>query len=355
MRLIFFRATDFRCLSSIEFEPDPDFSLVVGPNASGKTSLLEAIAYLGRGRSFRSASTAEVTRHGEKEFVLFGKVQEDDHVTGVGVRNSAAGLEVHVGGEAAAGAAALAETLPLQVIDPEVHDLVGGAPENRRKYLDWIAFHVEPGYLETWRRFRRTLRQRNAALRDGVAAGVLAGWTEEFVLAAERLDAGRRRALALTEATLEATVGAVFEDEVAFGYEPGWNAERGLERSLEAGAERERQVGSTQVGPHRADLRISFTARRARSVVSRGQEKLLASAMLLAATETAQDALGKPMLLLLDDPAAELDAESLRRLLERVLAIGCQVIATSLDAALPVVSEPALFHVEHGRLARAGD
>jgi DNA replication and repair protein RecF len=100
-----------------------------------------------------------------------------------------------------------------------------------------------------------------------------------------------------------------------------------------------------------ADLRISYDERQARKLVSRGQQKLLASAMILAATETAQTALERPLLLLLDDPAAELDAESLARLLAAVRGLGCQVVASSLDRdTLETPPGAAVFHVEHGTL-----
>ncbi len=349
-----FTATDFRCLAEVEFEPDPEFSLIVGPNASGKTSILEAIAYLGRGRSFRRASTNELVRHGAVEFVLFARLADGEHETRLGARNGAAGLEVRVNGQPGGGAAALAEALPLQVIDPDVHDLVAGAPDERRRYLDWIAFHVEHGYLEAWRRFRRVLKQRNAALRADAAPATLAGFTTEFVAAAERLDAGRRRALAAVAPALEAATDQLLGEAVRFSYEPGWNADKGLAVALDEGAARERQAGATQYGAHRADLRVRQETRRARAVVSRGQQKLLASAMILAATETVQEVRERPLVLLLDDPAAELDTDSLGRLLARVLGLGCQVIATSLEArSLPVPAGAALFHVEHGRLTGA--
>ena len=100
--------------------------------------------------------------------------------------------------------------------------------------------------------------------------------------------------------------------------------------ALEDGLERDLQLGSTQQGPHRADLKLSYDERQARKLVSRGQQKLLASAMILAATETAQTALERPLLLLLDDPAAELDAIACAAD-AAVVGLGCQVIATSLE------------------------
>ena len=103
---------------------------------------------------------------------------------------------------------------------------------------------------------------------------------------------------------------------------------------------------------HAANTRIE---RQARKLVSRGQQKLLASAMILAATETAQAALERPLLLLLDDPAAELDSDSIARLMAAVSALGCQVVATSLDPeALVFPEEPVMFHVEQGAVTTPG-
>jgi DNA replication and repair protein RecF len=350
-----FAAENFRCLERAELRVEPGYNLIYGANASGKTSILEAMAYLGRGRSFRGAATADLVRHGSQAFVLFGRVSDGGRQARVGVRNGRDGLEVRIDGEAGGGAAALAAALPLQVIDPEVHGLVGGAPDGRRRYLDWIAFHVEHDYLETWRRFRRALRQRNAALRDGASRAVVDGWTAEFVELAIRIDAGRRTAVARVSGALEATGAELLGSGVEIRYHPGWNEDRPLAELLEAALDRERQQGSTLSGPHRADLGLRYDEHRARKRVSRGQQKLLACAMILAATETAQAALGRPLLLLMDDPAAELDAPSLSRLMGRVAGLGSQVVATSLvpDARL-FGGEAAVFHVEHGRLDRVG-
>ena len=348
-----FSAQNFRCLSRIELNADPRHNLIYGANASGKTSILEAMAYLGRGKSFRGASISDLVQHGNREFVLFGRVTDGGRSSSVGVRNSSEGLEVRIDGESGGGAAALAGALPLQVIDPDVHGLVAGAPDGRRRYLDWIAFHVEHGYLDAWRRFRRALKQRNAALRSGAASTTIRGWNAEFVALAETLDAGRRLALEVATDGLEEAGSDLLGSEVRFDYRPGWKEGASLLEALESGLERDVQLGSTQAGPQRADLKLIYDERQARKLVSRGQQKLLACAMVLAAVETAQTALERPMLLLLDDPAAELDADSLGGLMRRVNQLGCQVIATSLEPDLGLFQQKAaLFHVEHGELRR---
>lgn len=346
-----FRATNFRCLENAELELAADFNLIYGANASGKTSLLEALAYLGRGKSFRGASTANLIQHGKDEFVLYGQVEGLTHTTSLGVRNSRAGLEVRVDGDSEGGAAALAEALPLQVIDPEVHNLVAGGPEQRRRFLDWVAFHVEQEHLVAWRKFRRALKQRNAALKARSGAATINSWNAEFVELSADLDESRRRALDVALESLETYGRDLLGTDLGFSYQKGWTKGKTLDQALIEGLDRDLQLGATQNGPHRADIKISFDTKQAKKLVSRGQQKLLASAMVLAATETAQTALERPLLLILDDPAAELDNDSLGRLMAAVAGLGCQVVATSLEAeVLGTPPGAAMFRVEHGIL-----
>ena len=274
MALVELKCTDFRCLASAALSLEPGNNLIFGANASGKTSLLEAMAYLGRGRSFRGASVRELIRHGAEEFLIVGTVEHDGLSQTLGVRNGRQGQEVHAGGEKTASAAPLAEALPLQVIDPDVHSLIAGGPESRRRYIDWLAFHVEPGYLEAWRRYRRALKQRNAALKSGGNPAGLRRVERRDGELGVLVDGARQRMVALVSPSLvetgEALLGA---PAVAIEYRQGWNAELSLAEALVAGAERDLQLGSTQAGPHRADLALAYDERKARRVVSRGQQK----------------------------------------------------------------------------------
>ena len=173
---------------------------------------------------------------------------------------------------------------------------------------------------------------------------------------AARLDQSRQRVLEICMNALLEQGRALLQTDLRFDYRRGWARDRELLQALEDGLDRDRQLGATQSGPHRAELAVRYDERQARKLVSRGQQKLLASAMILAATETAQAAIEKPLLLLLDDPAAELDGNSVERLMLAVAALGCQVIVTSLDSgALRFPDEPRLFHVEHGDVLGADD
>lgn len=275
-----------------------------------------------------------VVQHGERDFVVFGRVSRGGREATVGVRNGRDSLEVRIDGEPGKGIADLAEIMPLQVIDPEVHSLVAGGPEQRRRYIDWMVFHVEPGYLTAWRRFRRVLKQRNSLLKQGANRRDLDSWDEEFVALAAEIHRIRRNVLALALPEIEAIAGTLLEDEVGLSYQQGWKAEASLKEALEASRDRDRQLGSSQVGPHRAELRIVASERQARRLVSRGQQKLLASALILGACDVVQTAMERPILVLMDDPAAELDRDSLRRIVAGAVHLGTQLIVTSLDPGL---------------------
>lgn len=349
MALLSVKITDFRCLASADVRLDPVANLIVGPNAAGKTSVLEAIAYLGRGRSFRGASVDKVVRHGRKECVVFGIVEKAGGKHKLGVRNSREGLEISVDGDLSGGAASLAAQLPLQVIDPDVHNLVAGGPDERRRYLDWLGFHVEQPYLDLWRTFRRALRQRNAVLKDRPRPAELDVWDRELALAGERLDSVRAGLFEVLRPILEETASELVQSQIEFAYRRGWAEDATLGEVLGKNRERDVAAGSTGSGPQRADIALRYDERQARKLVSRGQQKLLACGMILAGVEVVQEALGDPLTLLLDDPAAELDRDSLARLMRSVERLGCQVVATSLNAEIDIfATDPAVFHVERG-------
>jgi len=340
-------------LASAELEFDPGHNLIYGANAAGKTSILEAVAYLGRARSFRGAGNTELVRHGQEDFVIFGRAGTERRGVTLGVRNGKSGLDVHTNGEKSPSAASLAEVLPLQIVDPDIHNLVAGGPEGRRRYIDWIAFHVEQGYLEGWRRFRRALKQRNAALRENAAPAALTGWNEELGNLGVAVDEARQRIIEIVGPVFEEFGKTLLRSPVSFEYHQGWPGSKTLHETLGDAVDRDRQLAGTQFGPHRADLKVNFDDRRARKLVSRGQQKLLACAMVLAATEVVQTHLEKPLLLLLDDPAAELDRDAVCRLMRCVESLGSQVVATVLDPSQPLFTNtPAMFHVEHGVIQR---
>ena len=354
MALSRLHVTDFRCFAAADLEFSPQANLIFGNNASGKTSLLEAIFFLGRGRSFRTAKTESLVHRGREGFVLSAQVLGPAGVIPVGIARSTAGLEARIGGTTAQGLAQLAELLPAQLFDSGAHELVEGGPRHRRQFLDWGVFHVEPGFLEAWRRYQRALKQRNTLLRQGATDALVRSWEPELATAGLALHdsrlgyLGRLEPVALGWAT-RLLAGA----ELNFRYLQGWPEGKALEAALADSRPRDRETGVTQTGPHRADVRIEWDGVPAQQRVSRGQQKVLAGALLLAQAAFVHDATRRRCLLLLDDLAAELDAEHLARFLDLVQESGAQVFLTSVDPArFPVWPEAWTFHVEQGEIRR---
>src|SRR6202142_786046 len=159
------QVSDFRCLRSAELDLDPEFTLISGPNASGKTSLLESIYVLGRGRSFRTRRIDNLIRTGCERFIIYGQVELPERRTGLGVEGSVQGIRAKLSGERVSSLAELAAVLPVQIIDPEVHRLIEEGPSRRRRFLDWGVFHVEHEFVHRWQQYQLVLKQRNAGLK----------------------------------------------------------------------------------------------------------------------------------------------------------------------------------------------
>lgn len=354
MSLARLEIAEFRCLERACLALDSRYNLFVGPNASGKTSLLEAIFFLGRGRSFRTRRLDRLVRQGQDAFRIVGWVESGGRTTVLGVGGDRRSTEIRIGGAPAGGAGELATHFPPQIIDPEIHKLLEEGPHRRRRYLDWGVFHVEQSFLETWQRYHRALRQRNAALKAGSDPGAAKAWDPELLAAGRRLDEIRRSYLTLLEPTLAEFGRRLLGLPVSLAYHAGWPAEETFEAALARSTERDRRYGITHVGPHRADVTARVDGHVARERVSRGQQKLLASALTLAQLAVQEVRAPGSGALLLDDPAAELDADNLGRLLEVVRELHVQLFVTALRPDLPGLGSPgALFHVEQGQVRPA--
>ena len=348
-----FRAERFRCLADVELELDPGANLFVGPNASGKTSLLEAAFFLSRGRSFRSRQRDALIGHGADAFLLTGNVLTAAGPIGLGVRGSRSGTEWHVGGEPAAGSAETAERFPAQIVDPEVHKLLEEGPGRRRRFLDWGVFHVEHGFLPNWRRYHQALRQRNAALKQDAGDADLAAWEQELSASGEVLAAQRDGYLTRLADPLASIGTALLGSPIRLVHHRGWDAEKPLLEAIANDRRRDRRYRATQLGPHRGDVVVQVEDRPAKDRVSRGQQKLVAAGLMLAQLQLQEQERPGRSALLLDDPAAELDGENLSRLMALVRGASAQLWVTSLKPDISEHLEQAkVFHVKHGKINR---
>lgn len=343
----------FRNLAHVSLEFSPHFNVVTGPNGAGKTSLLEAIHCLARARSFLSVRTERLIQRGATAFLVRGDVDVAETPHRVVVMRSSERTRVRLDGEDVRSLSAVARYLPIQVITTESQQLLTGGPVERRRFLNWGVFHVEPRYREWWRRYDRTLGQRNAALRQGDER-LAAACEGELAAAAVHLDAARREFLRELVPHWEAFLSRWLPElNLAWRYRSGWREGSALSDRLRAGRAQELAAGYTLHGPHRADFRLSVDGVDAAHQLSRGQQKLVVMALRLAQLTLAAASGGGTPVVLLDDLGAELDSTNRRQVLEAVEAMPAQVFVTAIGPeALAYRPEHArLFHVEQGRYA----
>jgi DNA replication and repair protein RecF len=350
MSLAELQISNLRCVESAVMEFSAELSLVTGENGAGKTSILEAVFLLGRGRSFRTRASERLIRHGQDALTVFGRTH-DSPVRAAGVEVSAKGTRARIDGQDARSLIELSGVLPVQIIDPEIHKLIEQGPERRRRWLDWLVFHVEPTFGGHWSRYQRALKQRNAALRDG--SRDVSAWNSQLIESGDAITRARRLALEQLDPYLQRLFEAFSGLDIDVGFHAGWSQERTLAEALGFSLERDRERGLTHAGPHRADVLLRTKGRTARETLSRGQQKLAGVAMIVSQLQLLQESRGLRATLLLDDPAAELDTQNLGKLFEELGSLRCQMIATSLSPETSLFQAPkATFHVEQGRVIR---
>ena len=343
---------NFRCFKDAQLEFDQKLNWIVGQNASGKTSLLEALFFLGHGRSFRSSRPDRLVRSGETAFEIVARVRDGGRSQVLGVGRRDGDTVARLGGETLRSKAQAAEVLPVVILDSAMNELVSGGPGERRRWLDWGVFHVEQQFLAIWRAYQLALRQRNEALKRGVADRALLPWTQAVARSGEALTRLRQQHFArLAEIVQEYMAVALPGVAVDIELRHGWAEGEPLEDALSRHAVRDRELGNTRYGPHRADIQLRVDGLPAEERLSRGQQKMLAGAMWLSQVQLFVRELARRPLLLVDDLAAELDAEHLGRFLELLGRQEAQQVLTAIgdaEIARTGLIGGKVFHVEQG-------
>lgn len=354
MRLNELRLENLRNIRELLFQPDPGVNLLTGPNGAGKTSVLEGIYLLSHARSFRTRRSEFLLRNGADRLTVFGSVVRKAAPVRLGLLQEAGAWAGRVDGRPPASLAALLEHCAVVCFEPGSHALISGASDERRRFIDWGVFHVEHDFSAVAKRYRRALRQRNAALREGLADQQLSVWDDELARAAEPLAGARKRYLDRLRPRLVELLADYLPDlgAVDLRYRPGWDQDRDLATVLAEVHAIDRQRGHTTRGPHRADWILTFPGAPRREQLSRGQEKLCAIACMLAQAGLYQNDHGEWPIVVLDDLPSELDQPHLDAAL-RSLSPTAQVFLSSTDipdALGRTGIDFRRFHVEQGVL-----
>lgn len=342
-----------RNLQSVSLLPHSRINLLTGANGSGKSSVLEALHLLGLGRSFRSGRARRLVNDEQSACTVFAGFADEGQA---GIQRGANGdTDLKLDGRSQITMAELAQRLPLALLDPESMDLLDAGSKPRRAQMDWGVFHVEHRFYPVWLRYQRALKQRNSLLRSG-SIGRLesAVWDKELADSAAQLHQLRSDYLNRWQPLWEARIQGFLPGlELTLEYSPGWDTTLSLAELLSASWDRDQEKGFTQLGPHRADLRVKKGAAPADELLSRGQKKLVVCALKLSQVSLLREQ-GRECVLLVDDLASELDAVARQRLIDYLAASQAQVFITAIEAdavkpALDAAGESyKLFHVEHG-------
>lgn len=352
---------NFRNLACVDFTPCPEVNLIVGANGSGKTSILEAIYFLGRGKSFRTSSLAHLIRHEQLSFSLFSQILKNDRWLMLGMERLNDGNSRYRLDETdIPNIVELAQALPLSIINSNSHQLLEGGPLNRRKFIDWGLFYHHSHFMLHWKQFELALKQRNAALRARRPRSEIEGWTQELIKHGTILSQLRSAYIQKLTPYILAQVNQLLPlPFLSIHYHPGWDASVEFGHALERNWHNDVRQGFTQLGPHRADLGIGYSQGPIKQNLSRGQQKLLIYGMMLAQGFLLLQEFNRNTLYLMDDLTSELDNDNRMLLFSHLGAQKTQFFVTAIEGELVLPAEKnnrfKLFHVKHGRVSAAGN
>jgi len=343
--------SDFRNYRTLSLTPAPHLNVLAGPNAQGKTNLLEGLGVLLVGRSFRGAKAADMLGWGASSAFVGGEIRRGETVRAI--RRAVVQREDGrwgIGGEGCPWARAIGFGWQDLAILTE-------GPQARRNFIDGFAGKLYAAHLSGLARYRQIVARRNHLLQTGGLGaglrGALAPWNEQLARAGLELATRRRAAVDALETEARGLYPTLAgAGAVKLQYCAALGSDAGVAEflvALEARFPEEARRGQTLVGPHRDDLLIEVDGRDLRLYGSRGQQRLMALTLRLAEVEPVARTVGSPPVLLLDDALSELDPHVQARVIEHIATAG-QVFLTTADATLPEVRRVTWWDVREGRV-----
>ncbi len=345
-----FRVRDFRCIAEVRVELSADEVWLIGPNASGKTSLLEAIYLLLRGHTFLSTRHGPLVRMGAESASIECRIHtnedQSERLTCL-VRGRA--RHARLGGEEVSYQSLARRIGLVRFFGANAQELISGEPRIRRTFVDWNLLHVVPAYRDLSAKYSRLLQQRNAALKARMQPVTI--WDADLAMLAEQIAEHREKYLKQIADEIKPIGTRFFGGRApALKWLHGWPLELGMLDALRRNADSDQRRGFTQCGPHRFSAVLSIGSNQA--VGSRGEQKLLAATFQIAC-ETVHIKYGnQPSIWLVDDAFAELTPGNGALLINELRGFSGQTFFASMsEPAESLVNGPRtrqVFHVEHG-------
>ncbi|WP_372844169.1 DNA replication/repair protein RecF [Psychrobacter sp.] len=374
-------------------------NIIIGANGSGKTSLLEAIFLLSRGKSFRHHQPKRYIQHHQNSATVHARLS--DSSTLAIQKQADATTVLRLNQSTVYNQSILTEQLPTLLIDPSTMDMLEQGSASRRQLLDWLVFHMKQGFHPQWLAYQRLLKQRNSLLKKTrhltqVQLAELKSWDKGLSNHAALIHHYRERIFLEWQPYFANSIAQLlptYAEQLSLSYNAGYDTHIALDIQLNERLEQDLQLGYTRIGNHRADIHVHWRSNgsiasntdlsdigreqdinpklpvlkeQAANVLSRGEKKLLITALRLSqlplllntqkTSSISDNSAQITPVVLLDDITAELDDRAIDILLSTLAQLPCQVFMTSLtEEVLPVVhqywSEPNTFHVKQGQIS----
>ena len=354
MSLVDVHIKGVRNIDTAQLKPSGGLNIIIGPNGSGKTSILESLYLLSRARSFRTHNIKKVINKSQLHLMVYAQLSEQAVQHKLAVKKDSSSTIIRVDGKSQKKSSELSRLFYAHLIRPESQTLLENGSAPRRSFVDWGVFHVKHEFIETHKRFNQFLKQRNKLLKLK-QLDTLDSWDNKLSEYGILLSNEREKYIQKLEASLKEITGLVMnETGFSIRYLKGWEKETSLYEALRKTKVRDTQFGYTTVGPQKSDFRIILNKLPVQDYLSRGQMKLLVISLYLAQVKIMSELSTKSVCVLVDDLAAELDAESFKKIMLFLINMNTQVFLTTTnkDLFLEYIEEndSKVFHVKHGKI-----
>ncbi len=346
------KISNLRNIESAEITLSPGTNIIHGENGAGKSTFLEAIYFLARAKSFRPGNSRSLVSQGQKQLNLYATASDQyKQKYRIGLQKLSRELSIRINGNAVKKLSVLAELLPITLITPQTYRIIEEGPEYRRRLLNWGVFHVEHSFNNIMTNFNRAMAQRNGALK--VRNTKVRTWDSVYVehaISVSQLQTAYVEKL--TPIIFELTSDIDFLKRLEIEFYKGWPDEVDLMDALKGAYIQDCERGYTFSGPQRSDLVLKIAGQPVKNHLSRGQMKVLITAILISKNLLQKAISGDSPILLVDDLPAELDNSSLNMIAQMIKRMDGQHFITAVDqskiTSLTWSGSTQVFHVEHG-------
>ena len=343
-----------RNIALIGINPCEKLNIIVGPNGSGKTSVLESLYLLSRARSFRTHNIKKVVSFNESDLTVFAELQGNGSLSKIAIKKKHGDTLIRINGQTEKKSSELSRYLHTHLIRPESQTLLENGSSVRRSFIDWGVFHVKHNFLDVSKKHNQLLKQRNKLLKTK-QLDTLSVWNNKFVEYGTMVSIERQEYVSKFEKELSLIVKQLIGDiQLRVDFLRGWDNSLTLEEALNKAESRDIYYGHSTVGSHKSDIKVLVDDKLAQDVLSRGQMKLMVIAMYLAQIKLMSGMVEKSACVLIDDLAAELDEVSFRKVMLFLNNLAVQVFITTTNKQLFLeyieTNDSKVFHVKHGRI-----